>query len=133
MKGDNCMRKKEPKEILNGFSWVYMFFVIIGIIFAIIVPLIPAIPEAFKQAMNDGSDPIVFLETNIIVRVLIDLLYFYLLRQYTSGKSKGTLLIVLLVIGLIGNLVSMFTTKGTSTLNLIISAVVLYYALKARK
>ncbi len=127
------MRKKEPKEVLNGFSWVYMFFAIVGIICAIIVPLIPAIPEAFKQAMNDGSDPIVFLETNIIVRVLIDLLYFYLLRQYTSGKSKGTLLIVLLVIGLVGNLVSMFTTKGTSTLNLIINAVVLYYALKARK
>jgi MFS family permease len=133
MKGDNCMRKKEPKEVLNGFSWVYMFFAIVGIICAIIVPLIPAIPEAFKQAMNDGRDPIVFLETNIIVRVLIDLLYFYLLRQYTSGKSKGTLLIVLLVIGLVGNLVSMFTTKGTSTLNLIINAVVLYYALKARK
>lgn len=127
------MRKKEPKEVLNGFSWVYMFFAIVGIICAIIVPLIPAIPEAFKQAMNDGRDPIVFLETNIIVRVLIDLLYFYLLRQYTSGKSKGTLLIVLLVIGLVGNLVSMFTTKGTSTLNLIINAVVLYYALKARK
>ena len=128
------MIKKNPNQILNGFSWVYMFFVAVGVLFAILVPLIPAIPEAFKEAgLNNGNDVVLVLETTLIVRALIDLWYFCLLRRYTSGKSNGNLIMILLIIGVVGNIISIFMTKGAASLNLIIDAVVLYYLLVSKK
>ncbi|MBR1679367.1 MAG: hypothetical protein IJ704_01855 [Bacilli bacterium] len=127
------MKKKEPKKILSEFSWIYMFFVVIGIILAILIPLIPAIPDAVKPLITDGTDPILYLEVSVIVTALMDLWYFWLLRRYTSGKSNGTLLMVLLAIGVVGNLISIFMTNGTATFMFVIDAVVLYYLYSSKK
>ena len=127
------VKKKEPKKILSEFSWIYMFFVVVGVILAILIPLIPAIPDAVKPLITDGTDPILYLEVSVIITVLMDLWYFWLLRRYTSGKSNGTLLMVLLAIGVVGNLISIFMTNGTATFMFVIDAVVLYYLYSSKK
>lgn len=128
------MKRKEPKKILKEFSWVYIFFVIIAIIFAILIAVIPSIPEAVKPYISDGVNPLMYLEVTLIVSALIDLWYYWLLRRFIDGKSNGNLYLLLLIIGVIGNLVSVFITKDKiSDLNLVINVVGLYFLLKARK
>lgn len=127
------MKKKEPKKVLNEFSWIYMFFVVVGIILAILIPLIPAIPEAFKPYITDGTDPVLYLEVSVIVSALIDLWYFWLLRRYTSGKSNGTLLMILLIIGVVGNVISIFITNAAASIKFVIDAVVLYFLYTSKK
>lgn len=127
------MKKKEPRQVLNEFSLVYMFFVVVGIILAILVLLVPAIPDAFKEVLDDKDNVVLVLETTLITRALIDFWYYWLIRRYTSGKSNGNLIMWLLIIGVVGNLISMLFTKGAASLNLVIDAVVLYFLLKAKK
>ena len=129
------MRKRTPTEVLKGFSWTYVFFAVIEIILAIIVLCIKEFPEEIKALMpqNLGLDIKNYLLAIFITSALLASLYFWLARRVANGKSRGTLYIVLLIIGLIGNICATFTGTRTSTVNLVINAVALYFVIKVRK
>lgn len=127
------MKRKEPKRILNEFSWIYIFFVVLGIILAIVIPFIPGLVEEVQKALPNYDNVLLTIEVSIITSVLIDLLYFYLIRRYTSGKSNGTVLMVLYCIGVIGNLVGIIFFKGTTSINFVMDAVGLYFLYKSKK
>ncbi len=127
------MKKKGPIQVLKGFSWVYMISVILVVIIALFIPTIPEIPEEFKKVVATDVDPLLAIEITLIVRALIDLWYFYLIRRYTSGKSNGTLIMILLIIGVIGNLISIIMFNEKATLSFIIDAVVLFFFYLSKK
>lgn len=126
------MKKKDPKQVLKGFSWIYIFFVVVAAIFAVLVVLVPSIPEVTKTFIKDDINPIVYLEVIFIVNALKDFWYFWLLRRFVNGKSNGNLYMVLLIIGVIGNSISLFLDPKASTINLVIDAVALYFLIKAK-
>lgn len=128
--------KKNPKDTVKSFSYVYLIFAIIGFIAAISVLFIPNLDETLRQAVKfpDNISPKVFIETSIIISSLVDLWYFWLAGRYVSGKSKGYFYMVLLILGVAGGLLSIFTgTKNFSSINFIIALVGLILMIRAKK
>ena len=131
-----ALEKKGPKETIKGFSYVYLFFAVLGCIFAILVLLVPNFNEALKQVpeIPKNISPKAFFVTSIITSSLCDLWYFWLARRYANGKSKGYFYMVLLILGVISGLVSIFTgTKNYSSINFIIALVGLILMIRAKK
>lgn len=131
-----ALEKKGPKETIKGFSYVYLLFAVLGCIFAILVLLVPNLDETLRQAVKypDNISPKVFIETSIITSSLCDLWYFWLARRYANGKSKGYFYMVLLILGVAGGLLSIFTgTKNFSSINFIIALVGLILMIRAKK
>lgn len=58
---------------------------------------------------------------------------FWLLRRFVNDKSKSTFYMVLLILGVVGNLISLFKNSRLSIVNLILAVVILYFVLGARK
>ena len=113
-----------------------MIFAILGCIFAILVLLVPNFNEALKQVPDipKNISPKAFFVTTIIISSLVDLWYFWLARRYASGKSKGYLYMALLIIGVVGGLVNIFTgSKNVSSINFIIALVGLILMIRAKK
>ena len=128
------MMRKSSKQVIKEFGWIYIFFAAMAAICAILVLLIPSISEAFKPYINDDIDTKLYLEIVLIVNMLIELWYLWLSRRFVSGKSRGTFYMILLIIGVIGNLYSLiFVNKNMSTMNLVLDAVALFFVLSARK
>ena len=131
-----ALEKKGPKETIKGFSYVYLFFAVLGCIFAILVLLVPNFNEALKQVpeIPKNISPKAFFVTLIITSSLCDLWYFWLARRYANGKSKGYFYMVLLILGVVSGLVSIFTgTKNYSSINFIIALVGLILMIRAKK
>lgn len=131
-----ALEKKGPKETIKGFSYVYLFFAVLGCIFAILVLLVPNFNEALKQVSGipKNISPKAFFVTSIITSSLCDLWYFWLARRYANGKSKGYFYMVLLILGVAGGLLSIFTgTKNFSSINFIIALVGLILMIRAKK
>ena len=131
------MSKKTPSENLKSFSWIYIIvaaFYVVGILICNFMPeLSKPISEAFATGGLNGM--LVFNISAAIV-VLLNLWYFSLARRVADGKSKGTLYMVLLILGIVGSLVTFFTTKGIGkafSLDLIIDLCGLYFLMQARK
>ena len=97
------------------------------------MPTVPEIPAEFKKSLTIDVDPLLAIEATLIVKALIDLWYFYLIRRYTSGKSNGTLIMILLIIGVIGNLIGIIAFKDKATLSFIINVVVLFFLCLSKK
>ena len=129
------MKKKAPKQVLKGFSWIYIFFAVVAIIFAVIIGCSKELPETFSTIVPKNMDmsPKDYLMMSFIASSLVELWYFWLLRRFISGKSKGTFYMVLLIIGVVGNIISLFFDPNMSTINLVLDAVALYFVLMARK
>ena len=130
------MKKKEPKQILKEFSWLYIFFAIAAGVFAIVVGCIKELPEVASSLMpkNLEMELRTYLVIYFIVAGLIEVWYFWLVRRLINGKSKGILYIVLLVLGVAGNLYSLiFIDPKMSTFNLVIDAVALYFVYRFKK
>ena len=70
------------------------------------------------------------------VVVLINLWYFWLCRRVANGKSKGTLYMILLILGVVSSLVTFFTTKGAGralSFDAIVDLLGLYFLMQVRK
>lgn len=128
------MKKRSYKQSLRTFGWTYIFFAVAALLCAILVLLIPSISEAFKPYINDDIDPKLYLEIVLIVNMLIEIWYLWLSRRFVSGKSSGTFYMILLIIGVVGNLYSLiFVNTNMSTINLVLDAVALFFVLGAKK
>ena len=129
------MKKKSPKEVLKGFTWVYIFFAVVAFIFAIVMGCMKEIPEEIVKAVPKDldTDPRTYFVTYFVLCGLFELWFCWLLRRFINGKSKGTFYMVLLIIGVVGNAITLFVNSGVSTMNLVLDAVILYFLIKARK
>ena len=104
------MNKKSPHETLKSFSWIY---IIVSIFYAVGIIICNVMPE-LKNGITEGlgNDGMLSLNITAGVVIAINLWYFWLCRRVADRKSKGTLYMILLILGVAGSLVTFFTTKG---------------------
>ena len=133
------MSKKSNQEVFKGMRWVYMTFAILGIIAFILILSVPNISETINNAVPDfskslgGMDVKYYILGSFGIGILIDIWYFYLITRYADGKSKGTLLLILLSLRVISATVAIFTTHTPMSLGSIIDCVTLFFLLRYRK
>ena len=124
------MKKKTSRKTLKSFSWIYIVMSIFYVVGTIICNFMPELKNSFT---ND-----IMLSLNITAGfvVVLNLWYFWLCRRVADGKSEGNLYMVLLILGVIGSLVTFFTTKGVGkalSFDAIVDLCGLYFLMQAKK
>ena len=104
------MSKKSASENLKSFSWIYIVVSIFYVVGTIICNVMPELKNGITEGL--GNDAMLSLNITAGVVVVFNLWYFWLCRRVADGKSEGNLYMVLLILGIVGSLVSFFTTKG---------------------
>lgn len=131
------MNKKTSHENLKSFSWIYIIVAVFLIAGTLICNFMPELSKPLTEAFaTDGLDGMLVFNITAAVVVLFNLWYFWLARRVADGKSKGTLYMILLLLGIIGSLVTFFTTKGAGralSFDAIIDLCGLYFLIQAKK
>ena len=104
------MNKRTPRENLKSFSWIYVVVSIFYIAAIIICNFMSELKDGITKGL--GKDGMLMLNITAVVVVLLNLWYFWLCRRVADRKSEGTLYMILLILGVVGSLVTFFTTKG---------------------
>lgn len=128
------MSKRSASDNLKSFSWIYIVVSVLYIVATIIFNVIPELKNGITEGL--GNDVMLSLNITAGVVVVLNLWYFWLCRRVADGKSKGNLYMVLLILGVVGSIVSFFTTKGAVralSFDAIIDLCGLYFLLQARK
>ena len=130
------MPKRTAHETIKSFSWIYIIVALFYVIGTIICFVIPELRNGLEENLGGGEGMIKFGITAGIT-ILLNLWYFWLARRVAANKSDGVLYGVLLILGIVGAIVTFFTTKTgvTSLLSLdfIIDTIGLYYLTQVRK
>ena len=131
------MEKRSAKENLKSFSWIYIIVSVFYVVCAIICNFMPELSKAVTEAFaQEGVDGMLAFNISAGVVVLLNLWYFWLCRRVADGKSEGTLYMILLILGVVGSLVTFFTTKGAGralSFDAVVDLCGLYFLLQAKK
>ena len=128
------MNKRTPRETLKSFSWIYVIVSIFYVVGIIICNVMPELKEGITEGL--GKDGMLTLNVAAGAVVVFNLWYFWLCRRVADRKSEGTLYMILLSLGVIGSLVTFFTTKGAGralTFDAVIDICGLYFLMQAKK
>ena len=128
------MSKRSASENLKSFSWIYIVVSIFYVVGTIICNIMPELKNGLTEGL--GNDAMLSLNITAGVVVVFNLWYFWLCRRVADGKSEGNLYMILLILGIVGSLVTFFTTKGIGralSFDAIIDLCGLYFLIQARK
>ena len=128
------MNKKSPRETLKSFSWIYIIVSIFYVVGIIICNVMPELKDGITEGL--GTDGMLSLNITAGVVIAINLWYFWLCRRVADRKSEGTLYMILLILGIIGSLVTFFTTKGAGralSFDAVVDVCGLYFLMQAKK
>ena len=128
------MKKRTPRETLKSFSWIYIVVSIFYVVGIIICNVMPELKDSITEGL--GKDGMLNLNITAGVVVAFNLWYFWLCRRVADRKSEGTLYMILLLLGVIGSLVTFFTTKGAGkalTFDAVVDICGLYFLMQAKK
>ncbi len=110
--------KKTNKENLKSLSVLYLILFVIGIAFIPVLEFVPDLLSKVLEYVKPGDldiDPKYYVYAIIGIHALLDLWYFYLCRRFCSGKSKGGLLAVVLILSVAGHIAGYFFSGETLT------------------
>ena len=131
------MNKRSPKENLKSFSIIYIIVAVFYVIGAIICNCMSELSKPIAEAFaRDGLDGMIVFNISAGVVIILNLWYFWLCRRVADRKSEGTLYMILLLIGVIGSLVTFFTTKGAGkalTFDAVVDICGLYFLMQVKK
>ena len=128
------MKKKTSRKTLKSFSWIYIVMSIFYVVGVIICNVMPELKDGITEGL--GKDGMLSLNISAGVTVVLNLWYFWLCRRAADGKSKGTLYMILLILGVVSSLVTFFTTKGAGRalgFDAIVDLCGLYFLMQVRK
>ena len=128
------MSKRSASENLKSFSWIYIIVSIFYVVVTIICNVMPELKNGLTEGL--GNDAMLTLNITAGVVVVLNLWYFWLCRRVANGKSKGTLYMILLILGVVSSLVTFFTTKGAGralSFDAIVDLLGLYFLMQVRK
>ena len=128
------MKKKTSRKTLKSFSWIYIVMSIFYVVGIIICNVMPELKDGITEGL--GKDGMLSLNISAGVTVVLNLWYFWLCRRAADGKSKGTLYMILLILGVVSSLVTFFTTKGAGRalgFDAIVDLCGLYFLMQVRK
>ena len=130
------MSKRTSYETMKSFSWIYIIVASFYTIGTIICFAMPELRNGLEESLGGGEGMMKFGITAGIA-ILLNLRYFWLARRVAAKKSDGVLYGVLLILGIVGAIVTFFTTKtgvtGLLSLDFIIDTIGLYYLAQVRK
>ena len=130
------MSKRTSYDIMKSFSWIYIIVALFYAIGAIICFAMPELRNGLEESLG-GNDGMIKLGITAGVTILLNLWYFWLARRVAAKKSDGVLYGVLLILGIVGAIVTFFTTKASVTsllsIDFIIDTIGLYYLAQVRK
>lgn len=94
----------DKKKVLNIASFGYIVVALIGIVTMIVYLNKPSlVPEIVKQAKQLKVSTNAFIIMTYVTSTIVTLLFFWATRRIAKGKSRGTILLVLLILGAVGN------------------------------
>ena len=128
------MSKRSASENLKSFSWIYIVVSIFYVVATIICNVMPELKNGLTEGL--GNDAMLTFNVSAGVVVVFNLWYFWLCRRVADGKSEGNLYMVLLILGVIGSLITFFTTKGVAkalSFDAVVDICGLYFLMQARK
>ena len=128
------MSKRSASENLKSFSWIYIVVSIFYVVVTIICNVLPELKNGITEGL--GNDAMLTLNITAGVVIVLNLWYFWLCRRVADGKSEGNMYMVLLILGIVGSLVTFFTTKGAGralSFDAVIDLCGLYFLMQARK
>lgn len=129
------MSKRTPYETMKSFSWIYIIVAVFYAIGTIICFAMPELRKGLEEGLGGNNEMIKFGITAGLT-ILLNLWYFWLARRVAAKKSDGVLYGVLLILGIVGAIVTFFTTKAGAasllSLDFIIDTMGLYYLAQIR-
>lgn len=125
------------RKQLKNFSWVYIVIAAICVIGTILCfcfadKAAEIVEKSYKDIDLKDIKPEVFLAINVGFRAVFYLIYFWLLRRIVNGKSRGTFIMVLLIIGVIGNVFSLISGNFSVILSTLIDVYILQLIFRIR-
>lgn len=130
------MSKRTAYDTIKSFSWIYIVVAAFYVIGTIVCFAIPELRNGLEESLG-GNDGMVKFGITAGITILLNLWYFWLARRVAAKKSDGVLYGVLLILGIVGAIVTFFTTKAGATsllsLDFIIDTIGLYYLAQVRK
>lgn len=94
----------DKKKVLNIASFGYIVVALIGIVTMIVYLNKPSlVPEMVKQAKQLKVSTNALIIMTYVTSTIVTLLFFWATRRIAKGKSRGTILLVLLILGAVGN------------------------------
>ena len=130
------MSKRTTYDTIKSFSWVYVIIAAFYAIGTIICFAMPELRDGLEESLG-GNDGMIKFGITAGITILLNLWYFWLARRVAAKKSDGVLYGVLLLLGIVGAIVTFFTTKTGATsllsLDFIVDTIGLYYLAQVRK
>ena len=128
------MSRRSASENLKSFSWIYIIVSIFYVVATIICNVMPELKNGLTEGL--GNDAMLSINITAGVVVVLNLWYFWLCRRVADGKSEGNLYMVLLILGIVGSLVTFFTTKNAGkalSFDAVVDLCGLYFLIQTRK
>ena len=129
--------KKTNKENLKSLSVLYLILFIVGIVLIPVLEFVPELMSKVQEYVKPGDldiDPKYYVYAIVGIHALLDLWYFYLCRRFCSGKSKGTLLAILLVLSVAGYIAGyFFSGESLTSIPAILDIMALVFFVLAKK
>jgi len=129
--------KKTNKENLKSLSVLYLIFFIVGIVLIPVLEFVPELMSKVQEYVKPGDldiDPKYYVYAIVGIHALLDLWYFYLCRRFCSGKSKGALLAILLVLSVAGYIAGfLYSGESLTSIPAILDIMALVFFVLAKK
>ena len=107
----------DKKKALNIASFGYIVVALIGIITMIVYLNKPSLAaNLVKQAKDFKMSTNAIIISTYVISTIITLLFFWATRRVAKGKSRGTILLVLLILGAVGNVFAIVKNFSVYTL-----------------
>ena len=129
--------KKTNKENLKSLSVLYLILFIIGIASIPVLEFVPDLMSKVQEHIKPGDldiDPKYYVYATLGIHALLDLWYFYLCRRFCSGKSKGALLAILLVLSVAAYIAGfLYSGESLTSIPSILDIMALVFFVLAKK
>ena len=107
----------DKKKALNIASFGYIIVALIGIITMIVYLNKPSLAaNLVKQAKDLKITTNTFIISTYVISTIVTLLFFWATRRIAKGKSRGNILLVLLILGAVGNIFAIVKNFSVYTL-----------------
>ena len=107
----------DKKKALNIASFGYIVVALIGIITMIVYLNKPSLAaNLVKQAKDFKMSTNALIISTYVISTIITLIFFWATRRVAKGKSRGTILLVLLILGAVGNIFAIVKNFSVYTL-----------------
>ncbi len=129
--------KKTNKENLKSLSVLYLILFIVGIVLIPVLEFVPELMSKVQEYVKPGDldiDPKYYVYAIVGIHALLDLWYFYLCRRFCSGKSKGALLAILLVLSVAAYIAGfLYSGESLTSIPAILDIMALVFFVLAKK